>query len=181
MEDPGLDIDDETLLQLGLTIPIPDLLCLCQTNKRLSCFCKSNRLWRTRLTQDFPGVDYHDFADNPLHAYIILHTAKTIVDGSARTTIENRGRYITIDDEPTGQYDADNVIVVVTFLPGMTREYCDFMVGRSLVDGTAPGPRTSGWAHFSLKRNVVDVARFVLDLIKTMGFDYTDITISIRG
>jgi hypothetical protein len=184
MEDPGLNIniniDNESLFQMAIRLPINDLLSLCQTNIRMSIFCRTDRLWRTRLTRDFPGVDYHDVADTTIHAYIALHAARKLID-RCTLVIDRPGAYLKVAAmvAPAAATRLEIKVGGDDLTEGartLWRAYGTELVPAPLIYGMGPRRHTYE-LNVNLDRNVVTIGTALANLIKTLGLDYTDIKI----
>jgi len=144
----------------------------------MSRFCRTDRLWLTRLSRDFPGINYHEVSDTAVHAYIALYAAENLIDGVAHITVKRPGAHLVIDDIPPYRKPSPNVIVQVKIKEGLVENYRTFLENHPPASEQRRGMPIE--ASFVVNRNLLDVAEFVVDVIETMGFNYTDMSIYIR-
>jgi hypothetical protein len=174
MEEAGFSIDDQSLFQIAVNLPVAQLLKLCQSDKRMSTLCRSQRLWLTRLTRDYPQIDYRqNFGGNPMHVYIAAYAADTLINNEGYIAIENVYLRMIISNSVSegGPKEiqlkgSQRVPLFMTFAekyPNM-RVFYGFSVGSDVM------------ATFE-SDDLVELANMIDDLVKSMELKYTDIVV----
>jgi hypothetical protein len=177
MEDPKFDIDDESLFQLGLTLPITSLLNLCRTNTRLSMLCRSGRLWQTRLTRDYPRIDYqNDFQGNAMHAYIAAYAADTLLNHKGIVKIGKRRTQVIMLPPVLPTYPID----VNLYDKYLVRRFKNFVFRYLLKSPRSRRPDSDVIRSTDIySKDLVTVANNIRDLLTTLRFNYTDVKIAL--
>jgi hypothetical protein len=128
--------------------------------------------------RDYPEIDYRkDFEGNAFHAYIAAYAADVAVNATGYIVIERSDAILRILPDPDGDTDIPidmdlRGIFMVPAFRSIMAKYPEIRSNRSHFLGVDALTEIDS-------NDLVTIAIIIADLVKTLGFDYTDIKIRL--